>query len=223
MNLGYLLVGMKRPGRVSQYPVIDAHRATYSLRLLCRALSVAASSYHRWDAEGRHAKKRRDDAVEQLVGEIRRVFVASGETYGAIKVREQLARDGVRCTSSRTAEPMAANDMTGISGRDKTTTTTRRDRLAAPLPDLVGREFQPAEPTTLWNQGARQTDTSTSSHLPNQTICCYVRPRQAITTPTSIGGTTLVNNPSEPDPTSTMRIRLHPSSTAESSGYVDIM
>ena len=135
---------------MSQYRFIDAHRATYSLRLLCRALSVPASSYHRWDTEGRDAQQRRDDAVELLVGEIRRVFEASGESYGAIKVRRQLARDGVRCTSRRTAELMAANDMTGISGRDKITTTTRRDRLAAPFPDLVRRAFQPTDPNTLW-------------------------------------------------------------------------
>ncbi len=40
--------------------------------------------------------------------------------------------------------------MAGISGRDKTTTTTRGDRLAAPFEDHVGRAFQPTTPNTVW-------------------------------------------------------------------------
>ena len=135
---------------MSQYRFIDTHRASFPLKMLCRVLSVPASSYHRWDAEGRDAQQRRDDARDLLVGEIRRVFHGSGETYGAIKVHKQLLRDGVRCTVRRVAELMAANAMAGVSGRDKSTTTTRRDRLAAPFEDHVGRNFQPPEPNTVW-------------------------------------------------------------------------
>ena len=38
----------------------------------------------------------------------------------------------------------------GLSGREHCTTTTRRDRLAAPFPDLVGRLFLPEDPNVTW-------------------------------------------------------------------------
>jgi transposase InsO family protein len=45
---------------------------------------------------------------------------------------------------------MASVGIVGLTGRERSTTTTRRDRLAAPFPDLVGGEFTPATPDTLW-------------------------------------------------------------------------
>jgi transposase InsO family protein len=62
---------------------------------------------------------------------------------------EQLRRDGLAVGRRRIAETMARAGVQGISGRERSTTTTRRDRLEAPFPDLVGRRFQPAAPDAL--------------------------------------------------------------------------
>lgn len=135
---------------MSQYRFIDAHRAVFPLKALLHALEVPASSYHRWNSEGRARQEQRDANGVWLVGEIRRVWRDSGETYGAKKVQVQLRRERINTTVRRVAELMAAHGMAGVSGRDKTTTTTRRGRLAAPIADHVARNFQPAEPNTVW-------------------------------------------------------------------------
>jgi transposase InsO family protein len=111
---------------------------------------VASSSYHYWDRRGRAAAAAREAAADRLSGLIREVFEWSGRTYGADRVRAELARRGTRVSVRRVAELMAAAGLAGLSGRERTTTTTRRDRLAAPFPDLVDRQFLAAAPNLLW-------------------------------------------------------------------------
>lgn len=45
---------------------------------------------------------------------------------------------------------MRSAGIQGLSGREHTTCTTKRDRMAAPFPDLVSRNFLPAFPDSLW-------------------------------------------------------------------------
>ena len=120
------------------------------MRLLCRMLSVPESSYYEWNRSGRRIAAERAATKEALVGKIRAVWDASDETYGADKVHAQLRRDGVIVALRTVAELMAGAGIAGLSGRERTTTTTRRDRLSAPFPDLVERDFQPAAPNQTW-------------------------------------------------------------------------
>ena len=83
-----------------------------------------------------------------LVDQIRVVWDGSDETHGADKVHGQLRRDGLIVALRTFAELMGEAGMAGLSGRERTTTTTRRDRLEAPLPDLVERNIQSAVRTT---------------------------------------------------------------------------
>ena len=135
---------------MSQYRFIDTHRADAPLKMLLKVLQVPSSSYHRWDSVGRACQEQRDLRQGQLVGEIRRVWQELDCTYGAHKVRVQLGYERITATTRHVAELMADNGLAGISGREKTTTTTRRDRLTKPFPDLVNRLFQPAEPNVVW-------------------------------------------------------------------------
>jgi transposase InsO family protein len=50
----------------------------------------------------------------------------------------------------RVAELMRNAGIQGLSGREHSTTTTRRDRLSVPIPDLVGRLFLPEAPDVTW-------------------------------------------------------------------------
>ena len=120
------------------------------MRLLCRMLSVPESSYYEWNRTGRRIAAERAATKQALVGKIRAVWDASDETYGADKVHAQLRRDGVIVALRTVAELMAGAGIAGLSGRERTTTTTRRDRLSAPFPDLVERDFQPAAPNQTW-------------------------------------------------------------------------
>jgi transposase InsO family protein len=135
---------------VSRYRFVDAHRAEFPLRLLLSTAEIPESSYHYWDRAGRAATAAREAEADRLSGLITAVFEWSGRTYGADRVRAELARRGTRVSGRRVAELMAAAGLAGLSGREQTTTTTRRDRLAAVHPDLVDRQFLAAAPNLLW-------------------------------------------------------------------------
>ena len=61
-----------------------------------------------------------------------------------------MTKQGRRVGLRRVAEIMAAAGIGGLTGREHSTKTTRRDRLSAPCPDLVNREFLPPAPDAVW-------------------------------------------------------------------------
>jgi len=135
---------------VNTYRFIDTQKADHKITDLCAVLGVPASSYFDWHRHGRARAAARAGTRRALVARIEAVHAASDGTYGSDRVHAELARQGVTVARRTVAETMADHGIVGVSGRERSTTTTRRDRLAAPFPDLVGRRFQPATPDTLW-------------------------------------------------------------------------
>ena len=130
---------------------IDEHRERFGVEPLCRALQVAPSAYRRHAARLRNpdlrSKRAKRDAT--LSADIRRVWHANREVYGADKVWLQMHREDIpvaRCTVERLMR------VTGLRGvvRGKSVKTTRPD-AASPCPrDLVNRKFTADRPNQLW-------------------------------------------------------------------------
>jgi transposase InsO family protein len=130
---------------------IDDHRDVHGVEPICRLLQVAPSTYYAYvaqrdDPTKASAMSRRD---AELSAEIKRVFEANLEVYGARKIWRQLGREGVRiarCTVERLMRRL------GIQGavRGKKAKTTISDK-ATPCPaDRVNRQFQAPRPNVLW-------------------------------------------------------------------------
>ena len=135
---------------MKKYVFIDSQRADHQTRLLCRALDVPESSYFDWNRTGRASHERRLEAKAVLTGKIQSVHEWSDQTFGAPRVHDNLRKNGVVVTLRRVAETMRDAGIAGLSGREHSCTTTRRDRLTAPFPDLVNRDFRPAFPNMVW-------------------------------------------------------------------------
>jgi len=135
---------------VSLYGFIDTWKATYGPRRLCRVLEVPESSYFEWNDRGRNRAARRAVAEAVLVDKIRVFHEASDRTYGSPRIHADLVDSGMRVSERRVAALMACYGIVGLSGREHSTVTTRRDRIEAPFPDLVNRGFRPAAPDTVW-------------------------------------------------------------------------
>ena len=135
---------------MSSYRLIDAEKATYGAKLLCRVLGVPESSYYDWNATGRDRQAERDKRRAARVKMIREAHAASDGTYGSPRVHAELVQAGTRMSRRQVAELMAAEGIVGLTGREHSTTTTRRDRLAAPFPDLVNQRFWPPAPDEIW-------------------------------------------------------------------------
>ena len=135
---------------MSKYRFIDTEKAKTTIRDLCEVLGVPESSYFDWHRQGRAIADARVVRDGKLVARLRKFHDVSGETYGSPRIHADCVDAGIAVTERRVAELMRKAGIVGLSGREHSTTTTRRDRLKAPYPDLVNRAFKPPRPNMVW-------------------------------------------------------------------------
>lgn len=132
---------------MSVYRFVEAEKASFPITTMCRVLEVSASGYHAWR---RRAPCARAVADAVLTEQIRAIWTRSRGTYGTPRVHAELWLDhGQRIGRKRVARLMRAAGLEGVHRR-RAVRTTRRDRDAAPAPDLVQRQFRPSAPDRLW-------------------------------------------------------------------------
>jgi putative transposase len=126
---------------VSRYRCIVAEKAAYPVRLLCRALGVSASGFYAWWRRGPSDRERED---RMLLGWIRAIHGRSLGTYGAPRVHAELEYGHEVHVGRKRVERLMRAD--GLSGRHlrRRRGLTKQDRMAVPAPDLIGRDFSPA-------------------------------------------------------------------------------
>ncbi|WP_392749249.1 IS3 family transposase [Streptomyces sp. LN590] len=126
---------------------IHAEKARYTIVLLCRVMKTARSTYYAWvaGAEAREARRRAD---EELAHEITVVHIASRGTYGVPRVTAELRRQGRPVNRKRVERVMREHGIAGYTRRTGRHSLTKQDTMAAPAPDLVGRDFRADRPGT---------------------------------------------------------------------------
>jgi putative transposase len=126
---------------------VSANRAAYSAATMCRALGVSESGYHAWRRRAPSPRARRDGELAAL---IRASHAGSDATYGAPRVREDLAGAGHRVGRKRVARLMRAEGLVGVSRRRGPPRPKRTTPEAPQAPDLVKRDFTADAPDRLW-------------------------------------------------------------------------
>ncbi len=124
---------------------MSENRASYPIAVMCRVLGVSPSGYYAWVKRPPSARAVMDAALTE---EIRSAHTASKGTYGAPRLRIDLAEAGMRVGRKRVARLMRKAGLVGVSRRRHTVTTVR-DR-APQAPDLVERDFTAERPNLLW-------------------------------------------------------------------------
>jgi putative transposase len=118
----------------------------HAAAVICRILGVSASGYHAWRKRP-PSRLATEDAA--LTARIRSIHEMSDGTYGAPRVRAELADvDGLRVGIKRVAKLMRKAGIAGVSRRRFCVTTTRDGAPASP--DLVERRFEADGPNKLW-------------------------------------------------------------------------
>ena len=126
---------------------VAAARASFPVRLLCRAVGVAAGGFHAW-LRRRPGRRREDD---RRVGErIGAVFAASRRTCGSPRVHAGPRAEGVRVGRERVARLMREGGLAVARRRRRVprTTDSRHDLPVAP--NLLDRKFAADQPDTVW-------------------------------------------------------------------------
>jgi transposase InsO family protein len=130
---------------VSRYRFIAAEEAQYSVALLCRILGVARSGYYAWQQRQPAARTRANLALTERIRAIHR---DSRQTYGATRVRAELAATGLSVSRKRVARLMRLAELVG-RGPHRFRRTTVADPTSR-VPDLVRRDFRPGGLNRLW-------------------------------------------------------------------------
>jgi len=131
---------------------IAAQRAEHDVphAVACRALGVPASTFYKWKDRPPTAREQRRAALDAAV---RASFEDSGGnpgTYGSPRVWEDLVADGWVVSKRSVAASMARQGLQGRSPKRKRRSLTRPDKAAAPIPDLVKRDFTATEINQKW-------------------------------------------------------------------------
>jgi putative transposase len=109
--------------------------------LCCRALEVSESWFYKWRDR---PPTRRQARRAELDAAVKASFDASGGTpgtYGSPRVFEDLVEAGWKVSVNTVAASMARQGLRGRCPKRKRRSLTRPDKAAAPVPDLVKRDF----------------------------------------------------------------------------------
>ena len=128
---------------------IAAHMAEHAVRLMCRVLGVSRSWFHAWR---RAAPTRAERATrrEVLVAEVREIFEASRQRYGAPRVHADLQAQGRRISKRTVAKLMKQNGIRPPRGKRRVPITTDSRHAHAVAPNMLDRNFEIAVPDTVW-------------------------------------------------------------------------
>ena len=131
-----------------KFRLIAEERSHHSVSRLARVLGVTAAGYHAWKKRKPCARRLEDERLKERIGYH---FEASRGTYGAPRLLDDLADEGIRVSRKRVARLMRELGIAGISGREG---KPRRRKAGAaesePASDLVRREFTADEPNQVW-------------------------------------------------------------------------
>jgi transposase InsO family protein len=122
--------------------------------IACRALGVSQSWFYKWINRRPTA---RDQRREQLDEQIRRLFTASGGTYGSPRITHDLREAGWRVSENTVAARMAELGLAGRPPKRRRSLTRAGRRPVAR--DLVRRVFTAVAPDVLWCGDVTQIDT----------------------------------------------------------------
>jgi putative transposase len=130
--------------------VIEAEKATYTVRRMCELLEVSRSGFYKWrktrDAGPSLAQRRR----AEMDAKVAAFHEASDGVYGAPRILADLREDGETVSRKTVAASLRRQGLAGICPRRFAPATTVVD-LDAPVPkDLVGRRFDTGELDRVW-------------------------------------------------------------------------
>jgi putative transposase len=116
----------------------------------CGWLDVSESWFYKWHDRAPTARQRRRAVLDAAV---KASFDDSGGTpgtYGSPRVHADLVEAGWKVSVNTVAASMAGQGLRGRSPKGKRRCLTRPDKAAAPIPDLIKRDFRAERIDQRW-------------------------------------------------------------------------
>lgn len=129
-----------------RFRFIEAEKAYYPIRLLCRCLAVSRSGYYAWRRRAPSARAQED---ARLRVEVAASHSASRRTYGSPRILRDLREDGHRVSRKRVARLMRELGLEGRRKRRFRATTDSQHRFPV-ASNILMRDFAVDAPNTAW-------------------------------------------------------------------------
>jgi transposase InsO family protein len=129
-----------------RFRFIEAEKAYYPIRLICRCLGVSRSGYYAWRGRSPSARVKQD---ARLKVEISASHSASRRTYGSPRILRDLREDGHQVSRKRVARLMRELGLEGRRKRRFRATTDSKHRFPV-APNVLMRDFDVDAPNTAW-------------------------------------------------------------------------
>ena len=115
----------------------------------CRALGVAYSTFYKWRDRPPTRRQARRGRLDEAVKASFDVSGGNPGTYGSPRVWEDLVEDGWAVSKNTVADSMARQGLYGRKPKRRKG-LTRPDKAAAPIRDLIKRDFNATEINQKW-------------------------------------------------------------------------
>ncbi|MGH9271786.1 MAG: IS3 family transposase [Ilumatobacteraceae bacterium] len=116
----------------------------------CRALEVPSSTFYKWRDRPPTPRQQRRDRLDAAVKESFDDSGGTPGTYGSPRVWEDLVEAGWKVSVNTVAASMARQGLAGRPPRRRRRSLTRPDKAAAPIPDLLKRDYSAAAVNQRW-------------------------------------------------------------------------
>ena len=139
---------------VVKFFFIDAEKAAFPVKLICRVLGVSRSGYYRWAARRGLPDRRLGSEELELRREIRSVHRSSRGTYGRPRIHAVLRARGWKVSAKRVGRLLGDEGLRGRGRRPRHRTETAQ--FAPPAPNLLERNFAVDAPNRVWVSDIKQ-------------------------------------------------------------------
>lgn len=135
---------------MTRYWWVAARKAEgFPITAACEVAEVSRQAFWDWRSKEAAGPTDAEVAEAELVAEIREIHDEFDGTYGEPRVTPELVRRGRRVNHKRVERLMRINGIVGVFKPAKVRTTIPAED-APPLPDLIGRRFDPGKPDVAW-------------------------------------------------------------------------
>lgn len=129
---------------------VDSRKAEgFPVTVACQVAGISTTTFYDWVARSSAGPSDHDLGEAYLVNEMFDIHQGSEGTYGAPRVHAELRHRGRTVNHKRVARLMAVHGVQGVFKPAKVRTTIPAEDNP-PIPDLVGRRFDPGCPDVAW-------------------------------------------------------------------------
>ncbi len=135
---------------MTRYRWVAARKAEgFPITVACKVAQVSTTAFNDWRRRQAAGPTKAEVAEAALVEAIREIHAESDGTYGQPRVTPELRDRGWDVNHKRVERLMRVHGIVGVYKPPKVRTTIPTQD-APPLPDLVGRRFDPGQPDVTW-------------------------------------------------------------------------